>query len=414
MPTTAGETAIPRLNRTLVDGLEKPGSGELIVMDSEVPSFGVRVMPSGTRSYFVRYRVGGGRAAPLRRETLGRHPIITPEKARQQARTILARARLGDDPAAMKARVRGSLTVANLVAEWTAGPGQRTRKGRVKSLASFASDKARLEHHVVPTLGKIRICDLSRAHIEQLRDAVALGRTAKPRTKTKPRGFRHVRGGEGVAARTVACFSTVLGYAVERGYLERNPALGVHKAQEKHCERFLSAAELKALGSAFDALQRHHPQAIAILRLLLLTGCRSNEIAGLTWDEVDLNSAVLRLRATKTGARVVHLSNAAVRVLASVPRKASTSFVFPATRGQGHYKGTPKVWRRVLTKAGLAHLRIHDLRHTFASTGLANGASLEVIAKLLGHREIRTTARYAHLADDHVRGALERISVAIG
>jgi integrase len=408
-----GRTFLPRLNRTLVDELEKPESGELVIMDTDVPCFGVRVMPSGARSYFVRFRIGGGRRATTRRETLGRHPIVTPEKARQRAKDILARARIGEDPAADRRRRNKSLSVAELVEEWIAGPGARTRKGRVKSPASFASDKARLTHHVVPTIGRVKLCDLRRSHVERVRDAVASGKTAKPRVKTRARGFTHVRGGEGVATRTVACFSTLLGYAVDQGLVERNVALGVHRQTEKSCERFLSAQEITAFTQALQAHKDRHPSAVDILLLLLLTGCRYSEVAGLRWDEVQAESGLIMLKEGKTGARPVYVSEAARDVIAGVKRFDRATWVFPASRGNGHYQGTPKIWRLIAASAGLKGVRIHDLRHTFASTALAEGVSLELIAKLLGHRELRTTARYAHLAGRAAQDAANKVGAVV-
>lgn len=263
------------------------------------------------------------------------------------------------------------------------------------------------------TIGRIKLCDLGRAHVEKVRDAVVRGKTAKPRVKTRARGFSHVRGGEGVAARTVACLSTVLGYAVEHGYLEKNVALGVHKPTEKHCERFLADAEIDALVAALHTHEHHHPQAVQILRLLLLTGCRYSEIAGLQWDEVQLAASIVMLKDGKTGARPVFLSDDAAALIARVDRISGSPWVFPATRGNGHYQGTPRVWRLVLKTAGLSSVRIHDLRHTFASTALAGGASLEIIAKLLGHRETRTTARYAHLTSEAVRRAANNVAAAV-
>jgi integrase len=341
--------------------------------------------------------------------TLGRHPVLTPEKARQNARDALAEARTGDDPTAATRKRRASLTVSELVDEWLGGPGKRTRKGRVKSTHSFASDAGRLKCHVVPTIGYVRLCDLTRVNVEAVRDAVASGKTARPREKTKKRGVRHVRGGEGVATRTIITLSTLLGYAVERGLLERNMALGVHKAKERRCERFLSPDEIKALNTSLEVHRAAHPRAVDILGLLLLTGCRFSEIAGLKWAEVDLQAGLIVLRDSKTGARPVYLSDAATDALNGVWRIEGCPWVFPATRGDGSYQGTRKVWASVLKKAGLSGVRIHDLRHTFASTALANGASLPIIAKLLGHRELRTTARYAHLADDAVRAVANSV-----
>jgi integrase len=305
------------------------------------------------------------------------------------------------------------MTVEQLIIEWVAGPGKRTRKGKPKSPASYASDRARLENHVVPTIGKVSLCDLARLHVERVRDAVAGGKTARPRVRTVPRGFRHIRGGEGAATRTVAGLSTVLGYAMERGYLAHNPALGVQEQSGRMCERFLSAAEINALQIALSDHEPSHPKAVRIVRLLLLTGCRFNEIAALTWPEVDLARGITTLRASKTGMRIVYLSEAAATELAGIERIENEPYVFPAARGGRHYQGAQKVWRSIRKAAGLPDVRIHDLRHTFASTALAEGASVVVVAKLLGHTQLRTTARYAHLAADAVRDAANRVGVAV-
>lgn len=404
---------MPRLNRTLVDSLAPPISGERVVLDSEVPGFGVRVMPSGLRSYFVRYRVGGGRKARTQRATIGRHPQMTPERARQAARDVLAKARIGNDPVEDKNRRNASSLLSTAVHEWLDGPGLRTRRGRVKSAASYACDRARMINHVIPLLGAVRLCDLGRRHVETLRDAVAEGRTGSGRQRTRPRGIRHVKGGEAVASRTVAGLSTFLGWAVEVGMIERNVALGVHKPVDRQCERFLDEAEIAALWSSFDEWDARRPRAVAILRLLLLTGCRFNEIASLKWAEADLAFSMLRLPRTKTGSRTIFLSAAAVELLRRLPREVGSEWVFPATRGSGSYKGVRKVWPAILRAARLEGVRIHDLRHTFASTAVGRGVSLEVLSKLLGHREIRTTARYAHLADAAVRQATETVSEVV-
>lgn len=401
---------MPRLNKTLVENLAIPVGSEITIMDSEVQGFGIRAHPSGIKAYFVRYRVEGGRRAQSRRQTLGRHPALSADKARQQARDVLAKARIGRDLALEKSNRRNSLSVEELVREWLDGPGKRTRRGLLKSDASFGSDAARLNHHVVPIIGRVRLCDLSRVHVERVRDAVASGKTATLRHKTKARGICHVRGGEGVATRTIAGLSTLLGYAVERGLAERNVALGVHKAKDRRCERFLSPAEVQTLWSTLDRSGSANPSAIQILRLLLMTGCRLSEVAGLEWLEVDLASGVIMLRDGKTGARPVYLSEDAKTLLAHTARIEGSRWVFPATRGNGHYKGTPKVWRVIRTRAGLSGVRIHDLRHTFASLALGKNIPLEVISKLLGHGEIRTTARYAHLA----RGAIFQAVNSVG
>lgn len=401
-----------RLNRTAISGIVPPERGETVLMDADLPGFGVRVMSSGAKSFFVRYRVGGGRGAQMRRLTLGRTETLTPEKARDAARSVLARVRLGEDPAGQKAERRSALTVSELIDEWLAGAGTRDRRGKLRSPSNIGCDRGRLNHHVKSVMGKCKLPEVTRASVESLRDSIAQGKTAKVE-KTKKRGLARVTGGEGAATRTLRTLSTVFAYAVQRGYMASNPVSGVRKAPDRHSERFLSEAELKDLGRALEAADASVPKATAIIRLLAMTGCRRREIEALTWAEVDLINGFLRLKDSKTGAKNVFLSQDAAEVLSKIPRVAGKAWVFPATTGKGHYQHTAKVWSDVRSKAGLADVRLHDLRHTFASRSLAEGASLEVVAALLGHKERRTTERYAHLASNPIKDAANRAGRSI-
>lgn len=401
-----------RLNRTIVNAIAAPESGELVVMDADLPGFGVRVMASGAKSFFVRYRVGGGRGAQMRRLTIGRTETLTPEKARDAARSILARVRLGEDPAGDKADRRSAHTVSELIDEWLDGPGKRDRRGKVRSASNIACDKGRLNHHVKALIGRNKLPEVNRSVVESLRDSISQGRTAKTEA-TKKRGVARVTGGEGAATRTLRTLSTVFSYAVQRGYVTTNPVMGVRKAPDRHSERFLSEDELKALGKALDAADASVPKAAAIIRLLAMTGCRRREIEALTWVEVDLLNGFLRLKESKTGSKNVFISQDAATILSKIPRVEGKPWVFPGTTGKGHYQHTAKVWTDVREKAGLADVRLHDLRHTFASRSLAEGASLEVVAALLGHRERRTTERYAHLASHPIKEAANRAGRSI-
>lgn len=399
-----------RLTRTMVQTLPPPLIGESVVMDSELSGFGVRVMPSGVRTYFIRYRVDGGRRAPMRRLTIGRHGHLTPEQAREAARRALAVVALGGDPAADRTQAREARTTAELIDEWLAGPGKRNRHGKIRSVSSYQCDVGRLNRHVKPVLGRVKLPALSRVSIEQLRDAIARGTTATVE-KTKPRGVARVTGGEGAATRTLRTFSVVLNYAVQRGYIDANPSVAVRKTPDAKCERFLSPEELARLGGVLRQCEVGlDAKAVAVVRLLALTGCRRREIEGLRWAEVDLERGFLRLADSKTGAKVVYLSGAAAEIIGHQPRVAGSAWVFPGSVGTSHYQGTPKIWVRVRRAAGLPDVRLHDLRHTYASQGLAVGASLEVVAELLGHKERRTTERYAHLAREPVRRAANEVA----
>jgi integrase len=262
-------------------------------------------------------------------------------------------------------------------------------------------------------LGKVKLPELNRSDIEKLRDAVASGRTATTE-KTKKRGVSRVTGGEGAATRTLRALSVVLNYAVERGYMNANPTVGVKKTPDARCERFLSVNELERLGRALDQCEGDKdPRGLDIIRLLALTGCRRREIEGLRWDEVDLERGFLRLKDSKTGAKVVFLSRSAAALLSRVTMIAGSPWVFPATTGNNHYQNATKIWRDVRKAADLGGVRLHDLRHTYASQSLSEGASLEVVAALLGHKERRTTERYAHLSSDPIRAAAEKVGNAI-
>lgn len=180
-------------------------------------------------------------------------------------------------------------------------------------------------------------------------------------------------------------------------------------------ERFLSEAEFAALGSALvDAEARgENAFAIAAIRLLALTGCRKSEILSLQWTFVDWDRGLLRLPDSKTGAKVVVLSEDALGVLRATPRTASSRYVFPASSGNGHLVGLQKIWAKVRSDAGLGEVRLHDLRHSFASLGVAQGESLYVVGQILGHSRSTSTARYAHLADSSKRAATNRVSGAV-
>jgi integrase len=206
----------------------------------------------------------------------------------------------------------------------------------------------------------------------------------------------------------------MLQFAVGRKLIPANPAKGVKLFKGGKRERFLSEAELAKLADALAAMEAEHrlsPTATAAIRLLLLSGCRKSEILSLRWEWVDVERGVLRLPDSKTGAKVVPLAAAAVKLLAALPRRGD--YVLPAATGAGYYTGLQKDWERVRARTGLAGVRVHDLRHSFASFAVADGSSLYLIGKVLGHKQARTTEIYAHLADDPVRAVADRTAARI-
>lgn len=403
-----------RLTKRSVDALAAP-ERETFVWDAELPGFGLRLWPSGKRVFVVQYRVGGGRGGRQRRLTIGATPPLTVEQARKKAGDVLAGARLGDDEALVRDKAREADTVADLADLWLAEAAHLNRRtGAVRNERSVAGERGRIDAHVRPLLGAVRLADLTRADIERFRDRIARGET-KGERKTKPRGTARVRGGSGTATRTVRLLSSIFAFAVDRRLIPANPVAGVRLTPPKAMNRFLSGEELRRLGEALAVAGEAgaHPHGLAIIRLLALTGARRGEVEQLQWAHVDVERGMLRLPTSKTGAKVIPLAPAAQAVLADLPRHASP-FVFPALRGgEGHYTGVGKVWEDVRARAGLGDVRLHDLRHTFASFGAGGGFGLPVIGAILGHRQPSTTARYAHLADDPLKHAVGRIGGAV-
>ena len=244
---------------------------------------------------------------------------------------------------------------------------------------------------------------------------VKAGRTAAKRTDGKRRPGSITTGGAGVAAQCVALMSTLLGFAVARGLRPDNPALGIKKPPTRKMERFLSEAEIARLAMALDAEANRtgDPYPAAAIKLLLLTGGRRGEVIGLQWPHIDFERACLRLPDSKTGAKVIYLNPPALELLATMPRMSANSHVFVGKRKGGPLGGIDKVWFRIRAAAGLQQVRLHDLRHSFASMGVAGGLSLPIIGALLGHKHAATTGRYAHLSADPLRTANDMVGARI-
>ena len=240
---------------------------------------------------------------------------------------------------------------------------------------------------------------------------VRAGKTAAD-VKTKKRGRAIVEGGRGTATRTVGLLGGIFTFAMDQGYRTDNPVRGIKRTPDRKNKRYLSPEELARLGVELSKAEGggENPHAINAIRLLVLTGCRKNKILSLKWSHVDSSMGYLRLTASKTGEKDIPIGAPALEHLASLPRYEGTEYVFPAAIGKGHYLGLPKIWYRMRERAGLRDVRLHDLRHSYASFGVAGGNSLPIIGALLGHSDAATTQRYAHLADDVKRAAADRIS----
>lgn len=401
----AGATKKLRLTRNTIK-TAVPHDKDYVLWDSELKGFGLRVLPSGAKSFIVQYRAGKGRRAPNRKVTLGKcGPLLAPEAARKMALNLLGAVVAGDDPAKTLSEEKRSITLSDLCDLYLEF-GCATKKA-----STIAIDEGRIRRHIRPVLGSKRVKDLTRGDALDLQLKIANG-AIRVDEKTKARGRARVSGGKPAANRTVQLLSAILNFACDRGIIESNVAQGIRKFPEQKRERFLSEEELERLGRVITAIANDgaNPMAIAIVRLLIFTGARRGEIENLTWPEVDFENRCLRLMDSKTGRKVIPLSNIALSILREQPRFFESPYVFPATSGDGRFRGLSKVWRRIRFCAGLEDLRLHDLRHTFASVGAASGIPLPVVGKILGHADQRMTSRYAHIADDPVFAGAEKVA----
>lgn len=420
----------PKLTKRLLDGLE-PRQSDYVKFCGVLPGFGVRVRPSGSKSFIVQYDFGG-RNGVTRKVTIGSYGKLTVELARKEAENILAKVQLKEDVAGARSKRRGELTVAQLCDEYLAEGCEG------KKPTTMTTDRGRIERHIKPLLGRKRISEVERGDIERFMRDVANGKTAVDE-KTGKHGRARVTGGKGAATRTVRLLGGVFSYAVARGYIETNPRVGVKVYVDGKGERFLSAEELKRLGDAMreaetvglpwqltDGPNAKHrpvkggdqrevisPYAVAAIRLLLLTGSRLREILNLRWQDVDLQNGILNLPTSKTGAKKVLLGAPAIAILAELPRIAGNPYVIVGEKADKPRSDLKRPWKRLTAHAGLADLRLHDLRHSYASIGAASGMGLGIVGKLLGHASPTTTARYSHFADDPLRRASESIATQI-
>ena len=373
---------MPRITKRLVDAAEAR-SAEYFVWDSEIPGFGLRVLPSGRKGYVVQYRAG----RRSRRISLGPSTVLTCEQARNRAIAIVAAARNGADPAAERDAGRKAITVKELAERFD----KEHIAIRVK--ASTAKEYRRnLERFILPALGQLTVTGITRADVAKFHH-----------------DLRHI---PYQANRCLEVVSKMFSLAEMWGPRPdgTNPRKHIRKYPEEKRERFLSAAELRRIGEVLREMEAEGielPSAILAARLLILTGCRLNEIMTLKWSYVDLAERVLRLPDSKSGAKIVHLGQPAVDLLRDAQRIDGNPWVITGTQSGKRLSDLQPFWQRI--RAGVKDVRIHDLRYTFASTAVASGQGLPMIGKLLGHTQVQTTARYAHLAAEPVRMAADAV-----
>lgn len=383
-------TRINICHRT-VEGLR--AERDTLFWDRRLPGFGVRVYATGAKVYVVQVR-HRGRA---RRMSVGRHGVIAAEAARKRAAKIIVRLKSGEDADALQGRARAGPTVGELarryLEEHVEVRCKPTTADRVRST---------LKNHLLPAFGPTRIAALEPERVWALRN----------RMHATPGSANH-------AVNTLSAMFNLAGTwgLVSEG---TNPCVEVGRYRIRRRERFLTGAEFERLGAVLNksvAQGEVSLNAADAIRLLMLTGCRKTEILALRWEEVDFERGELRLADSKTGPRTVPLSPAAGRILRARWRHRSAdcgTWVFPGRKPGTRLRDVGRPWRKLRSRVDLPDVRLHDLRHSFASRALALGESLPAIGRLLGHTEVQTTARYAHLAEDSVREAAARVAASIG
>ena len=399
-----------RIGKRDVDAL-KPGG---VVWDAAVAGFGARRQRSANVTYVLKYRTDEGLQRWL---TIGRHGSPwTPETARNHAKVLLGQLAQGIDPAEKTVAKRKPLTVSELCSQYM----QDAEAGRVlsktktpKRASTLAVDKGRVERHIVPVLGKLKVAAVTRQDVERLLHAVADGRTACE-VKTKSRGLARVTGGQTAANRAVGLLGGIFSYAVRQGLRPDNPVAGAMSFADTKRDRRMSDVEYRAFGSAIaQASDFMWPPAVAVARFLTVTGWRRGEAIGLQWADVDLTTRTAVLRETKSGKSMRPLCRTACEIIAGFPR--SGPLVFPASRGEGTMTGFPKYWAKIMQLGGLPRdVSPHVLRHSYSSAAAELGYSESTIAALIGHARQSVTSRYIHSADTVLLAAADGIANAIG
>ena len=411
---------MPRLNKRFLDSLPKTGAKDQLYRDDELIGFALRVKPSGTRTWLIQYRNKDGSTRKLAFAKVG---VLTPEEARKQAKKLLGRVALGEDPSANRRAQRASKTIADLCNEYM----EAMDKGHIlgkrrqpKAKSTIATDRGRILRHILPLLGKKKIDAVQSLDIRHFIRAVQEGKTAAT-IKTVPKGLARVTGGAGTATRTVGLLSGIFTFAIRQGYRKDNPVHGVERPAGKPRHRFLSMEEYASLGEALNDAARsgENPLAISAIRAIALTGCRLQEIAKLRWDELDLSTSHLRIANGKEGYSLLPLGAAGRAVLAAVRRHETSPYVFSTSKGT-QYTGLSKAFGRIISRAKLKKVTLHTLRHSFATTANVLGYTESTVGALLGHAGHSVTRRYIHIVDkplmqaaDHVAGTIwEAMEVA--
>lgn len=398
-----------RISDTVAEKAEVTGK-RYTIADTDISGFWLVVSSTGKKSFVLRYRVGGGRSGTVRELKIGDWPAMKASKARSIASEWHAEVRLGGDPGGARQAQRVAPTMNDLFDRYLKDHARPTKKA-----SSLVEDEQLLRDYLRPAFGGRKVHDLNRGEVDRFHK----GLVAKPTR----------------ANRALALLSKAMNLAEAWGLRQggTNPVRHVTKFKEKSRQRYLSQDEIERLGAVMrDAedvgylvVPGHknarrgsnevhiNPYAIWAIRLLILTGARKSEILSLQWDWIDEASGCAYLPDSKSGAKPLVLSPAAMEQLARIPRKVDNAHVIAGGKPGAALVNLKDAWSAIHVAAGIEDVHLHDLRHSFASVAAGQGFSLHIIGGLLGHSQPKTTARYAHLANAPLREASARISDGI-
>jgi integrase len=402
---------VSKLTKRIVESAPLPAQGQVFIWDGELRGFGLRVAATGVKTFVLQFRNREGRS---RRLALGRFGVFTVDQGRDMARIKLGEVAQGQDPADARSAERGGITVSELC-DWYLREAERGRiigrKRRPIKASTLYMDRSRIETHIKPLLGRRKVEALSLVDVEGMQADISAGKTAKG--PGQGRG-RLTTGGAGAASRSVSTFHSLLAHAVRLGMIEKNPAVGVRRLASKKRDRRLSVEEIVRLGQTMRDAEAagEHPVGIAVTRLIMMTGFRLNEAAGLHHAWLNVAAGYIHFADTKTDEQYRAIGSAAIQHILAQPQIVGCPYVFPSDAGDGQFTATDGVIGRLCKRAEIEGVTAHTLRHTFASIAGDLGFSELTIAALLGHAARSVTQRYIHV-DDALKLAVERVSSRI-
>ena len=360
-------------------------SSNYIEWDDEVKGLGIRISKN-RKSFILKYRIGHGRKAIVKKQGIGKFGILNTEQARAIAKEWLSIAVQGKDPCEEN---NDQTTMKEFCSMYL------TRHADIKKKKSSATeDRRMIRLQIIPHFGKIRVKDLTRAMVVKHHESLS---------KTPHN-----------ANRFLSLLSKMMNLAEKWEFrpLYSNPCKHVDRYKEDPRKVYLEMDELERVGSAMRELKDiESPYVLSAIQMLILTGCRTGEILSLKWEYIDFSESCMKLPDTKTGERTIYLNPSALSILKSLEKKSE--YVFVSRIENKRITTIRLTWKKICKLAKLTNVRPHDLRHTFASYAINSGYSLPIIAKMLGHADIKTTERYAHLHEDPINKAIDDVSLKI-